>query len=94
MEESVKLATDSTNRARETLDSDAVRVNVILWSMLSLKHMRYSYSSQAIEEKKKGKIQGQLLPFNDFIFILNGCFSQRTRSTSLLEIHSGKAMAT
>lgn len=47
-------------------------MNIILKSILSLKHMRHSYSSQAIEEK--AKIQGQLLQFNDFIFIWMGTF--------------------
>lgn len=42
----------SSNREKIPLDTSALRMNIILKSILSLKHMRHTFSSQAIEEKK------------------------------------------
>lgn len=67
-----KLTTDSSSRAKTPLNAVALRMNIPLKSILSLKHMQHSYSTQAIEEK--AKIQGQLPQFNDFIFIWMGAF--------------------
>lgn len=47
--------------------TSVLQMNILLWSVLSLKHMRRTFSAQVIEEE--AKIQGQLRRFNDFIFI-------------------------
>lgn len=70
-----ELTTDSLQAVLEKntpFNRTALRMNIILKSILSLKHMQHTFSSQAIEEK--AKIQGQLLQFNDFIFIRMGAF--------------------